>query len=118
MEEGDLVVDMDSLYQAVTLLPRYNKPESLKYNVFAIRNSIIDNIKTRYGGFRTAFIIGGYPRKAERERLAKQLGAELILLDVDRDTCISRLDQVNDYRADHKEEWSQYIDKWFEDYRE
>ena len=118
MEEGDLVVDMDSLYQAVTLLPKYHKPDILRYNVFAIRNAIIDNIKTRYGGFRTAWIIGGYARKVEREKLAKDLNANLILMNADRDTCIRRLKDCNDYRAEHKEEWTTYIDNWFEDYRE
>lgn len=117
MEKGDIVVDMDSLYQAVTLLPKYDKPDNLKYNVFAIRNSIIENIKKRYGGFRTAWIIGGYPRKVERERLVKETNANLIFLDVDKETCIKRLEACNDYRADHKEEWIDYIDKWFSEYR-
>ena len=117
MEKGDIVVDMDSLYKAVTLLPKYDKPDNLKYNVFAIRNSIIENIKRRYGGFRTAWIIGGYPRKVERERLAKETNANLIFLDVDKETCIKRLEACNDYRADHKEEWINYIDKWFSEYR-
>lgn len=116
MEEGDIVVDMDSLYQAVTLLPRYNKPDNLKYNIFAIRNSIIDNIKTRYGGFRTAWVIGGYPRKVERERLIASLGATPILLKVSKEECYERLKQCNDYRSEHIEEWEQYITDWFDNY--
>uniref|UniRef100_UPI0026034017 HNH endonuclease n=1 Tax=Clostridium sp. TaxID=1506 RepID=UPI0026034017 len=104
MEVGDIVVDMDKLYEAVSFMPSYNKPENLKYNVFAIRNSIIDNIKTRYGGFRTAWIIGGYPNKVEREKLALDLGAKLIYLETDRDTCISRLSSCDDYRSENKEE--------------
>ena len=44
MEKGDIVVDMDSLYKAVTLLPKYDKPDNLKYNVFAIRNSIREDM--------------------------------------------------------------------------
>lgn len=116
MEVGDIVIDMDKLYEAVSFMPLYDKPENLKYNVFAIRNSIIDNIKTRYGGFRTAWIIGGYPKKIERERLAMNLGAKLIYLEVDRDTCISRLSICNDYRGEHKEEWISYINNWFENF--
>ena len=114
MEVGDIVVDMDKLYEAVSFMPSYNKPENLKYNVFAIRNSIIDNIKTRYGGFRTAWIVGGYPNKVEREKLALDLGAKLIYLETDRDTCVSRLSSCDDYRSENKEEWITYIDKWFE----
>lgn len=117
MEEGDLIVDMDSLYQAVTLLPRYHKPDILKYNVFAIKNSIIENIKTRYGGFRTAWIIGGYPRKVERERLISMLNATPIFLDVSKEECINRIDGCNDYRSEHREEWIQYIEQWFDQFR-
>lgn len=117
MEEGDLIVDMDSLYQAVTLLPRYHKPDILKYNVFAIKNSIIENIKTRYGGFRTAWIIGGYPRKVERERLISMLNATPIFLDVSKEECIDRIDGCNDYRSEHREEWIQYIEQWFDQFR-
>lgn len=117
MEEGDLIVDIDSLYQAVTLLPRYHKPDILKYNVFAIKNSIIENIKTRYGGFRTAWIIGGYPRKVERERLISMLNATPIFLDVTKEECISRIDSCNDYRSENREEWIKYIEQWFEQFR-
>jgi hypothetical protein len=118
MEVGDIVVDMDELYKAVSFMPKYNKPDNLKYNVFAIRNSIIDNIKTRYGGFRTAWIVGGYQRKAERQRLIETLGATPIFLDVSKEDCIKRLDICNDYRSEHKDEWKEYIEKWFNDYRE
>lgn len=118
MEEGDLVVDMDELYKAVSFMPKYNKPDNLKYNIFAIRNSIIDNIKKRYGGFRTAWIIGGYPRKSERERLIESTGAIPIFLNASREECINRLEGCNDYRADHREEWIGYIDKWFDEYSE
>lgn len=116
MEPGDLIVDMDRLYQAVSLRPMYDKPDNLKYNVFSIRNHIIDNIKSRYGGFYAAWIIGGYPEKYIREKLAEDTGAELIFIEAEKELCIERLYACNDYRSEHKEEWIEYIDKWFEDY--
>lgn len=118
MEKGDLVVDMDKLYEAVSFMDPYDKPDNLKYNVFSIRNHIIDNIKTRYGGFRTAWIVGGYANKVERERLAQELGAKLLLVNATREECINRLDTCNDYRQEHKEEWIGYIDKYFENFVE
>jgi hypothetical protein len=44
MSRGDLVVDMDQLYAAVSMLPSYDKPDTLFSNVIGIH---IDNIKTR-----------------------------------------------------------------------
>jgi hypothetical protein len=118
MEDGDIVVDMDRLYQAISLKPMYDKPNNLRFNVFSIRNTLIDNIKTRYGSFRTAWIIGGYADKYQREQLARDLGSELIFIEADKEDCIYRLDYCNDYREDHKEEWKGYIEKWFEEYVE
>lgn len=116
MERGDIIVDMDRLYNAVSFFQMYDKPDNLKYNVFAIRNALIENIRTRYGGFRTAWIVGGYPSKMDRDRLERDLGAKLVYMDIEREECYKRLENLNDYRAEHKEEWKKYIDKWFEQY--
>lgn len=118
MQPGDLVVDMDRLYKAMSFMPMYNKPNQIKFNVLAVRNLIIDQIKTRYGNFTNAWIIGGYANKVDRERLARELGAELIYCEADKDDCYYRLDYCNDYRQQHKEEWKSYIDKWFDEFRE
>ena len=64
------------------------------------------------------WIIGGYPNKVEREKLAIDTGARLVYLNTDRDTCINRLSSCSDYRAEHREEWISYIDKWFEKFVE
>jgi hypothetical protein len=109
----DLVIDMDSLYEAITLLPRYNKPDKLKYNIFAMRNLLIDNVKTRYGNFNSAWIIGGYPKKYDREKLARDLGAELIYIKADKAECLERLKNCNDYRQINRAEWEKYINEWF-----
>lgn len=116
--DSDLVIDLDRLYEAVTLLPRYHKPDALKYNVFAIKNTLIDNIKVRYGSFNRAWIVGGYSNKHDREKLARDLGAELIHIDTDKDECIRRLEGCVDYRKNNKKEWVGYINKWFDEFVE
>lgn len=115
MSRGDIVVDMDHLYAAVSILPYYDKPDNLLTNVRVIHNQLIDNIKTRYGKWNDAWIIGGYADKYKRERLAEDLGAEIIFCEVDKEECLRRLslDQDRMYRQD---EWSRYIEKWFSSY--
>lgn len=115
MTEGDIIVDIDKIYAAVSGQPIYNKPENLRFNVFAVKNLLIDNIKTRYGNFRSAWIVGGYPNKAERERLAYDIGAEIIMLDVTKEECIMRLNADTGYRGENKGEWRKYIEKYFEE---
>ena len=116
MRRGDIVVDMDSLYQAVSFMPTYDKPDNLKFNVFALRNCLLENIKTRYGMFNSAYVIGGYPKRFDRNKLENDIGAELIFMDCAKEECYRRLDMCGDYRQSNKAEWRQYIDKWFEDY--
>lgn len=115
MRRGDLVVDMDALYHAVSMLPSYDKPDNLLSNVRGIHNLLIDNIKTRYGKWNNAWVIGGYAEKFKRERLADDLGAELILCDASKEECLRRLeaDEARRYRQD---EWRGYIEKWFEQF--
>lgn len=116
MKEGDLVVEMDLLFNALSMQGMYNNPDDLKFNVFGIRDKLIDNIKTRYGKYDTAWIIGGYPRKSERERLRKKLGAELIFIDISKEECIERLKNCKDYRANNINKFKSYIEKWFEEF--
>lgn len=117
MERGDLIIDMDMLYQAVSGLPYYDKPDNLLTNVMNIHNTLIDNIKTRYGKWFNCYIIGGYADKFKRERLAEELGAELVYIEATKEECIARLkvDKDRQYRQD---EWVGYIDKWFDRYVE
>lgn len=108
----DLVVDMDRLYQAVTLLPLYHKPNSLLQNVLTIRDALLYNIRTRKGKWQNAWVIGGYPDKYRRNQLKDQLGAELIFIDEPKDICIARIAETG--RDEH--EWKKFIDNWFEKY--
>lgn len=115
MERGDIIVDMDALYAAVSMLPDYDKPDNLFNNVIGIHNTLLDNIRTRYGRWYNAWVIGGYADKYKRERLADQLGAELIFCDVSKDECYDRL--TNDLERQYRiKEWQGYIDKWFDSF--
>lgn len=114
---GDLIVSMDTLYAAISGLPEYDKPDSLFGNVVRVHDQLIDNIKTRWGKWSTAWVIGGYADKFKRERTATDIGAELIFIEASKEECYNRLelDERLQYR---KPEWRSYIDKWFEQYRE
>lgn len=107
--DDDLILDIDNIWESICIKDKYNKPNRLKANVFGIRDCIIDQIKTRTGMWRNAFIIGGYPLKMERERLANKLRAELIYINSTKEECISR---------SKTEEWKKYIEEWFELYTE
>lgn len=110
--DRDLVVDIDRLWSAITMEPLYVKNNYLKSNVFEIRNALIDQVRTRTGQWTTAWIIGGYPRRGERERLADRLGAELIHIDTSKAECMDRLAQD----TGRGPAWAEYIGNYFDSY--
>lgn len=112
---SDLIVDIDNLWEAVTGR-RYYKPAALKAAVFAMRDALLETVKTRAGKWERCFIIEGLPYKAERERRSVVYGAELIHIDTDEQTCLRRL-QADDSRREYAAEWRQYIADYFNRYQ-
>lgn len=110
MCEGDLVIDMDSIWMAISGCDRYVKPNRLKPIAFKVRDTMLDAAKYRLGRWNNAYIIGGYPLASERERLCNELGAREIFIDTPKDECIDRL--MADQSRDH-DEWLVYINDWW-----
>jgi len=104
---------MDRLYEAISMQPAYDKPNNLLTNVINVRTLLLDNIATRYGKWYNAWIIGGYADRFKRERLAEELGAELVYIEVSKEECYARVTADVD-RQYVIAEWKGYIDDWFE----
>ena len=119
MGNSDIVIDMDNIWQCITGRERYYKPQALTQNAFQLRNALLDMVKTRFPrqGWERAWIIEGGARKAERERRIKELGAEVIFIECDKETALQRLASDNE-RALYQKEWESYIHKWFDEYVE
>lgn len=105
----DLILDIDRIWECICFSDKYHKPNRLKKNVFGIRDAILDQIKTRTGMWRNAYVVGGYPLVTDRDRLCDLLGAIPIYIDTDENTCLSRA---------RSEEWKDYIYDWFDSYTE
>ncbi|AUD65398.1 hypothetical protein BK011_06730 [Tenericutes bacterium MZ-XQ] len=114
---SDIVVDLDKLQEAITLMPTYQEVPAVKRNLFSVRDLLLDHIKTRYGKWKTAWIISGYPNTFDRDRIINDLQVDaVILMDATQEECLNRLENVNDYRKQYKVEWQEYINRWFSQY--
>ena len=111
MRYGDIVVDADALYQAITFQPMHDKPNNCRLNIFKLMDDLHDQIKTRYGQWYDAYVIATLPDKYERDKLAEKLGAELIQCECTKEECYERL-----VKSKRPNVWKQYIDKWFEQF--
>lgn len=109
-ERGDIIYDIDKLWQAIRadVCGKYEKPNELKACVFALRDTLLDNIKTRFGKWNSAYIIGGYPLCGERERLIDSIGIDkAILIDTPKEICLQRAKLKG-------ENWTEYVERWFD----
>lgn len=116
MQRGDLVLDIDRLWVALSEQDEYIKPNELKSVVFQARQTVLDSIKMRAGSWGTAWVIEGGALIGDRMRRIEALGAEPILIDTPKEECLKRL--YNDESRQHViEEWKGYITKWFDEYQ-
>lgn len=113
IEPGDLVIDIDNMWECVTGCNRYVKPGRLNSVVFGMRDYLLDCVKVRRGKWNNCYLVGGYPLISERERLCNELGAREVYIDSTKEECLERLETCNDR---DKEEWTKYIEEWWRRY--
>ena len=114
---SDLIIDIDLIWQALNGGNKYEKPDSLKSAVFAVRDLLFEKAKQRAGTWQRCYISEGGAGKAERERRINALGAEPIFVQASKEQCINNLMQDNE-RIAVREQWIEYINKWFDVYTE
>ena len=113
----DLIVDIDSIWQMISINDRYQKPAALKSVVFQMRDALYDVIKYRSGKWHSAFIITGGALKGDRDRLQQRVGAdEMIFIDTSHDECVKRVMQRS-ISDEQKQEWLQFVNEWFETFQ-
>lgn len=112
----DLIVDLDRIRECISNNPPYVKSGRLDDNAFAVRDTLLEQVKFRRGKWVNAWIIAGMPYKGARERFMAEYGAEGIFIDCTQEIAIERLYRAVDRRD--KVEWRKYIEKWFNQYQE
>ena len=110
---GDIILDMDAIWACISAQDsggHFCRDERLRHNVFKIRDCMLDMIKTRYGEWANAYIIGGYPRIMERERMATLYGAEIIHIDTPKEICLQRASQ-------RPKEWAGFLENYWDTFQ-
>lgn len=115
-EDGDLIVNLDDIWECVSGCARYVKPQRLNAIVFGVRDYLLECVKYRRGKWMTAYIVGGYPLISERQRLCRELGAEEIYIDSTESECLKRLYSLDSKDARANEDWNKFIRDWWEKY--
>lgn len=111
LTDGELVINIDDLWMAVSGCRRYQKPGRLNAVVFQIHRDLMDAARTRLGKWNVCYIVGGYPLISERERICREYGAREIFLDTDKESCMSKAKELK------LEGYDDFIEEWFRRYR-
>lgn len=109
--KDDLVIEIDKIREAITGGKSYDRSNRVSDNIFTIRNALLEMIKYKQGKWINAYVIGTYPYTGERERIARDLEAELIYINSTEQECLERLEACSDFRD--KIAWKSYIEDWF-----
>lgn len=76
---GDLICEVPKIRECIMYGSNSNRCDD---NVFAIRSLLYEMIRFKRGKWCNAWVIGEYKYVGERERLANELGAEIINIDI------------------------------------
>lgn len=109
-EEGDLILDLDMIWAALTGLPLYEKPNQLTPVIFAIRDTILNSIG-ELPGLKRAIILTTNTRTPAMIAFMNRHRHQLIELETDEATCIARIKA--DKRRKNKGQHITLAQEWF-----
>lgn len=107
----DLVMDLDAIYQAISLCGVHEQPFRIKPVAFAVRAAVLDSIRIRKGLWKNAWILTS-KTGLDLAREIETFRATPIHIDTDRKECLKRLHDHPNGRDIEK--WTRYIDDYFE----
>ena len=110
--DGDLIVDINKIWECVSGCANGVKPGKLNAVVFGIRDELMRMVKYRVGKWDNCYIIGGYPLISERERLCKELSCREVYIESTKEECLNKLENSNL----NKKEFTEYINTWWRRY--
>jgi len=111
---GDLILDRDAIWQALTGQPYYYSPEALAPFVAAAWDGILVRLEQPSSIYR-AWIVVGAPRPEQRQELADRLGAKIILIDAHKQECYDHIGR-DARRSQNAGAWQEIVNRWFKNY--
>lgn len=109
-EAGDLIINLDDIWECISGQARYIHPGRLNQVAFGVRDYLMDSVKVRRGKWNNAYIVGGFPLISERERLAKELGCREIYIESNKEECLKRAEELE------LPEYKKFIEDWWRRY--
>jgi predicted kinase len=116
MTYGDLVIDLDTIKQAISYCDKTSAPDNLWIVANAVRQYMYGIVERGEYDSDNVWIAAGLPIRKQREELAKRMKAELIYVPAKKEVCIARANK--DETRKNKAMQEHIINKWFSLYEE
>lgn len=107
IQAGQIAVDVDLLFSALTMRPVYDKPAVSVGRVLDARDILIEELRPDY-------VISSDPTAKYRELMRAQYGAEVVVLETAADECKRRIE--GDIRREGLADWPTLVDAWWANY--
>jgi len=107
---GDLVLDLDTIWQALTGMDLYQKPDSIAPFVYEARDAILRRLD-RPHDVKRVWIIKAAPKAQDREALCSRFNAQALVLLTSESECSRRIADRQD-----KGKWQRIIREWWAEY--
>lgn len=112
MQPGDLLIDLDALFQAISNLPMYDHNRSaLLPFVLDARWAMLSRL-AKPSRVRHAWVITTEGDANKLRRMLVDLGAQLVVMRVDGDECLRRIDN-DQRRIDRAMPWRDLVGRWW-----
>ena len=112
-QPGDLIVDLDTLWQALSGQPMYAKPPALYPFVVAARDGTLAQLEK--GGIVTAWVIASGATSTERAAMRERFAARVVVLETPTIECLERI-RMDERRAGQLVEWMPHVLRWWRNY--
>ena len=113
-EHGDLILDVDRLFEALSGLPAYDTPDELLPFVMEARNAVLKRLARRHK-VRHAWVVMCGANVRERQALRDLLRAEVVVLEVAADECVRRI-TADARRQGRGDMWKGLVEEWWREY--
>lgn len=108
MQDGDLVCDVDLIYQAISNRDSHDADLYVHEVALQLKDNLLDIIRDRQGGWKNAYVVSIANTKEKVEQARERVKAdECIYIDTPFETCMERAKERPFY-------FQLLIQEWFE----
>ncbi|MEG2383507.1 MAG: HNH endonuclease [Oscillospiraceae bacterium] len=112
-QDGDLVVDLDLIKQAISMCDNKDTPNNLLPIAIGVRDYLYEFIEDGKTDCKNRWVIASLPNRLERKALAERLNAELVYINSTYSDCLARVDADAERRDKVFQKY--LVDKWWEE---